>query len=421
MKILNKISQAYMNLALIVRILLGLILGVLLGLLFPSSKYGGMVFVEMLGTVFVGALKGVAPILVFVLVISSIACAGKNIGRRFAKVVALYMSSTFLAAVFAVVACFAFKVTISLNNMVGDVGSPPDDIGAVIMTLVNNMVQNPIAAIMNANYVGIITWASIIGVALKTVASQNTKAVLADISAGVSKVVSWVVQFAPFGIMGLVFTSVGEYGMEIFTQYGYLLLLLVGCMVFVYLVINPLIVFLCLHENPYPLILRCFRDSGVPAFFTRSSAANIFVNMDICKKLKLDEEYYSVSIPLGATINMDGAAITVTVMSLTAAFSCGIEVNIFLAILLCFIATLGACGASGVAGGSLLLIPMACSLLGVPSDVAMSMVGVGFIIGVIQDSLETALNSSGDVIFTATAEFMEWKKHGKALSLNYDA
>ncbi len=281
--------------------------------------------------------------------------------------------------------------------------------------LLGNMVQNPVTAIMNGNYVGILTWAVVLGLALKTCANDKTKQMLNDLSAAVSKAVAWVIQLAPFGIMGLVFSSVSEYGLEIFTDYGKLLLVLVGSMLAVALIVDPLIVAIALKRNPYPLVLRCFKESGITAFFTRSSAANIPVNMSLCDKLGLDKEYYSVAIPLGATINMDGAAITITVMSLAAAYSQGIQVNIFLAILLSFVATLGACGASGVAGGSLLLIPMACSLLGVGQDVAMQMVAVGFIVGVVQDSLETAINSSGDVIFCATAEFREWKKAGKKL------
>ena len=246
-------------------------------------------------------------------------------------------------------------------------------------------------------------------------ASDKTKDVLVDISNAVSAVVGWVIQLAPFGILGLVFSSVSEYGLEIFTDYGKLLAVLVGCMLIVAFVIDPLIVGFALRRNPYPLVLRCFKESGITAFFTRSSAANIPVNMSLCEKLGLDKEYYSVAIPLGATINMDGAVITITVMSLVAAFSQGIEVNILLAILLSFVATLGACGASGIAGGSLLLIPMACSLLGVGQDVAMQMVAVGFIVGVVQDSLETAINSSGDVIFCATAEFRDRMKRGEKI------
>ena len=324
-----------------------------------------------------------------------------------------YMLSTFLAAVAAVVVSYCTKVTIPLAQAVDK--TAPSGLGEVFTTLLQNMTTNPVTAIMNANYVGILTWAIIFGLALRKIAGEKTKEVFTDISNAVSRAVSWVIQLAPFGIMGLVYSSVSEYGIEIFTDYGKLLAVLVGCMLFVALVIDPLIVAVSLKRNPYPLVFKCFKESGLTAFFTRSSAANIPLNMSLCEKLGLDREHYSVAIPLGATINMDGAAITITVMSLAAAFSQGIEVNIFLAIILSFVATLGACGASGVAGGSLLLIPMACSLLGVGQDIAMQVVAVGFIIGVVQDSLETAINSSGDVIFCATAEYMEWKKEGKKL------
>ena len=359
-----------------------------------------------------------APVLVFVLVIASLARAGQGIGKRFGTVVIFYMLSTFLAAVVAVIASYIFRIKIPLIGVEGGVGTPPAGLGEVFGKLLTNMVENPVGAIMNGNYVGILTWAVILGLAFRKLANDNTKEVLTDISNAVSAVIGWVIQLAPFGIMGLVFSSVSEYGIEIFTDYGKLLLLLVGCMLAVALVVDPLIVAIALRRNPYPLVFRCFRESGVTAFFTRSSAANIPVNMSLCEKLGLDKEYYSVAIPLGATINMDGAAITITILSLTAAFSQGISVNIILAILLSFVATLGACGASGVAGGSLLLIPMACSLLGVDSSVAMQMVGVGFIIGVVQDSLETAINSSGDVIFCATAEFRERIKRGESIDIS---
>ena len=405
---MKKVLKFYVNTPLILRIAVGLVIGISLGVFVPSAT-----FVAILGEVFVGALKAVAPVLVFVLVISSLAKAGTGIGKRFRTVIIFYMLSTFLAAVVAVVLTYIFPVTIPLANAVDK--TAPTGLGEVFRSLLNNMVQNPVSAIMNANYVGILTWAVILGLALRQLAKDDTKQVLVDISDAVSKVVGWVIQLAPFGIMGLVFSSVSEYGLEIFTDYGKLLLVLVGAMLGVAFIVDPLIVAIALRRNPYPLVFRCFKESGVTAFFTRSSAANIPVNMSLCDKLGLDKEYYSVAIPLGATINMDGAAITITVMSLAAAFSQGIEVNIIIAILLSFVATLGACGASGVAGGSLLLIPMACSLLGVGQDVAMQMVGVGFIVGVVQDSLETAINSSGDVIFCATAEFRDRMKKGEKI------
>ena len=403
---MKKVLKAYVESSLILRILIGLVIGVSLGLWVPQAE-----FVSIFGDIFVGALKGIAPILVFVLVIASLSSAGKGIGSRFRTVIIFYLLSTFLAAVVAVLFSFAFKATIPLSEVAEQ--AAPTGLGEVFKTLLSNMVMNPVQSIISANYVGILTWAVIIGLAVRGVASDKTKEILTDISNAVSKTVSWVIQVAPFGILGLVYSSVNEYGIEIFKDYGMLLLVLVGCMLAVALIVDPLLVGIALKRNPYPLVFRCFKESGVTAFFTRSSAANIPVNMALCEKFGLDREYYSVAIPLGATINMDGAAITITVMSLAAAFSQGISVNIIIAILLSFVATLGACGASGVAGGSLLLIPMACSLLGIGSDVAMQVVAVGFIIGVVQDSLETAINSSGDVLFCATAEFMHWKKQGK--------
>ena len=406
---MKKALKTYVDSPLILRIAIGLVIGIALGLLVPAAS-----FVTIFGDIFVGALKAIAPLLVFVLVIASLASAGQGIGKRFRTVIIFYMASTFLAAATAVVASYVFHVTVPLVDAVDK--TAPTGLGEVFRTLLNNMVQNPLSSIINGNYIGVLTWAVILGLALRA-AGAGTKAVLNDISNGVSKAVAWVIQLAPFGIMGLVYASISEYGIEIFTSYGKLLAVLVGCMLLVALVIDPLLVAVALKRNPYPLVFKCFKESGVTAFFTRSSAANIPVNMKLCEKLGLDKEYYSVAIPLGATINMDGAAITITIMAMAAAFSQSVEVNILVAILLSFVATLGACGASGVAGGSLLLIPMACSLLGVGQDVAMQMVGVGFIIGVVQDSLETAINSSGDVIFCATAEYRERIKRGEKVEL----
>ncbi|MBP3313724.1 MAG: serine/threonine transporter SstT [Oscillospiraceae bacterium] len=405
---MKKVFGFYTKIPLILRIAVGLVIGIVLGLFAPKAT-----FVATLGSIFVGALKAVAPVLVFVLVIASLAKAGQGIGSRFRTIIILYLCTTFFAAVLSVVGSYIFPVTIPLAEAVDK--TAPAGLGEVFSGLLGKMVMNPVKAIMDGEYVGILTWAVVLGLALRVGASEKTKEVLTDISDAVSKAVAWVIQLAPFGIMGLVFSSVSEYGLEIFTDYGKLLALLVGCMLVTSLVINPILVGILLRRNPYPLVFRCLKESGITAFFTRSSAANIPVNMALCERLGLDKEYYSVAIPLGATINMDGAAITITVMSLAAAFSQGIEVNIIVAIFLSFIATLGACGASGVAGGSLLLIPMACALLGVGQDIAMQVVGVGFIIGVVQDSLETALNSSGDVLFCATAELLEWKKQGKKL------
>ena len=407
---MKKLLNAYVGTPLILRIAVGLVIGIVLGLWVPQAS-----FVTIFGDIFVGALKAIAPVLVFILVVSSLASAGKGLGSRFSTVIFLYMLSTFLAAVAAVAASFLFPVTIPLAGLDAVQQAAPTGLAEVFKTLLTNMVQNPVSAIVNTNYIGILTWAVFLGLSLRIVAGDSTKAVLNDLSSAVSKVVGWIIQIAPFGIMGLVSGSVNEYGAAIFVDYGKLLLVLVGCMLVVALVVDPIVVAIVLKKNPYPLVLKCFKESGVTAFFTRSSAANIPVNMKLCERLGLDKEYYSVAIPLGATINMDGAAITITIMSLAAAFTMGIQVNPVIAILLSLVATLGACGASGVAGGSLLLIPMACALLNVPQDIAMQVVAVGFIIGVVQDSLETAINSSGDVIFCATAEFKEWQKQGRAV------
>ena len=393
--------------SLILRIVVGLVIGIILALAVPQATV-----ISIFGTVFVGALKAIAPILVFVLVMSSLSQATDGIGKRFRTVIGLYMLSTLLAAVVAVFASFLFPVTLKLAESTTDT-VPPSGIGEVFTNLLNNIVSNPVDALTNANYVGILTWSIILGLALKKLAKPHTKEALRDLSDAVSQAVRWIINLAPFGIMGLVFTSVSENGLSIFADYGKLLLLLVGCMLSVALIVDPLIAALCLHRNPYPLVLRCFKESGVTAFFTRSSAANIPVNMALCERLGLDKNVYSVSIPLGATINMDGAAITITVLTLAAAHTLGVNVGIPAAIILSLLATVAACGASGVAGGSLLLIPMACSLFGISNDIAMQVVAVGFIIGVVQDSFETAINSAGDVLFAATAEFREWQKEGR--------
>lgn len=405
---MKELYKKWNGLSLIIRILIGLILGAILGVAVPT-----LTVISVFGDVFVGALKAIAPVLVFILVMSSLANAKGGVGKRFSRVVVLYMLSTALAAFVAVIGCFAFPVTIQLTDAVDN--AAPTGIWEVLGTLLTNMVQNPVSAVMNGNYIGILTWSIIFGLALKSLATEATKQAVKDFSDAVSQAVRWIINCAPFGILGLVFTNVSTSGLEIFTEYGKLLALLVGCMLAVALIVDPLVVAICLKRNPYPLVFKCFKESGVTAFFTRSSAANIPVNMNLCEKLGLDKDFYSVSIPLGATINMDGAAITITVMALTVANTMGITVDIPTAFVLAVIATLGACGASGVAGGSLLLIPLACSLFGISNDIAMQAVAVGFIIGVVQDSLETAINSSGDVMFAATAEFMDWQKEGKEL------
>lgn len=405
---MNKLMEKWNRLSLIFRIACGLVLGVILGLCFPNASVIGI-----LGDIFVGALKSVAPILVFFLVISAVANASNTVSKRFRTVVFLYILSTLLASVLAVVASKLFPVSLQLVAAVSN--EAPKGIAQVFKKLLNNIVQNPVSAIVNANYIGILAWAIVLGLALKKVNHGPTNEIMSKISDAVSISVRWIINLAPLGILGLVFVAISTNGISVFVDYGKLLLVLVGCMLFLALVVNPLIVFLMLKKNPYPLVFRCLKESGITAFFTRSSAANIPVNMELCRKLGLDKDMYSISIPLGATINMDGAAITIAIMTLAAANTLGISVDIPSALILCVMATLGACGASGVAGGSLLLIPMACSLFGIGNDIAMQVVGVGFIIGVIQDSLETALNSSGDVLFAATAEFYEWKKQGKEI------
>jgi len=400
--------EKWNGLSLIFRIACGLVLGVILGLCFPNASVIGI-----LGDIFVGALKSVAPILVFFLVISAVANASNTVSKRFRTVVFLYILSTLLASVLAVVASKLFPVSLQLVAAVSN--EAPKGIAQVFKNLLNNIVQNPVSAIVNANYIGILAWAIVLGLALKKINHGPTNEIMSKISDAVSISVRWIINLAPLGILGLVFVAISTNGISVFVDYGKLLLVLVGCMLFLALVVNPLIVFLMLKKNPYPLVFRCLKESGITAFFTRSSAANIPVNMELCRKLGLDKDMYSISIPLGATINMDGAAITIAIMTLAAANTLGISVDIPSALILCVMATLGACGASGVAGGSLLLIPMACSLFGIGNDIAMQVVGVGFIIGVIQDSLETALNSSGDVLFAATAEFYEWKKQGKEI------
>lgn len=408
---MKAIVKIWTGTSLIVKILIGLVLGALLGFLVPQAA-----FLDILGELFVGALKGIAPLLVFVLVISSLANASGGIGKRFTTVIALYLASTLIAAVIAVVASFLFPMTIKLTS--GDVGSaPPGGLLEIFQSILGSIVQNPITAISSANYVGVLAWAVMLGLAFKTFASAGLKNSLQNISDAVSQVVRWIIGLAPIGILGLVFTAVSTSGLSIFVDYGRLLLLLVGTMAFVTFVSNPLIVGLTLRRNPYPLVFKCLRESGITAFFTRSSAANIPVNMSLCERLGLDKDFYSVSIPLGATINMDGAAVVITVMTMTAARTLGVNVSFLSAIVLSILATLGACGTSGVAGGSLLLIPMACSMFGINNDIAMQVVAVGFIISVIQDSCETAINSSGDVLFTATAEFREWIKNGRKLPL----
>ena len=405
---MKKLYEQWTSISLVKRIVVGLIIGAVLGLAAPQAS--GLV---ILGDVFVGALKGIAPLLVFFLIISSLCHAGKSHGGVIKTVIILYMFSTFLASLIAVLASRLFPVTLTLTVEAADL-SAPQGIVEVFRTLLLNIVANPVSAIINANYIGILSWAVLFGIGLRG-ANENTKKFFDDVSTGLSKVVTWIISFAPFGILGLVYNAVSTNGLGIFTEYGRLLAVLVGSMLFIYFVTNPILVYWCIRKNPFPLIFKCLKRSAITAFFTRSSAANIPVNMEVCEEMGLDKDTYSVTIPLGATINMDGAAITITIMSLAAAHTLGIPVDLPTGIILSILATLSACGASGVAGGSLLLIPMACSLFGIPNDIAMQVVGVGFIIGVIQDSVETALNSSSDLLLSASAEFRQWRLDGREI------
>ena len=405
---MKNVWEKWTGISLVKRIVVGLIIGVILALTAPGASGIGV-----LGNVFVGALKGIAPLLVFFLVMSALSNAGKSHGGVIRTVIILYMFSTVLAAVVAVFASMIFPVQMALTDAAVDAAAP-DGIVAVLSTLLMNVVQNPVSSLVDANYVGILSWAVLLGVAFRS-ASEGTKKTLGDISTAISKVVVVIINLAPLGVLGLVYTSVTTSGLEAFTVYGKLLILLVGCMLFIYFVTNPILVYWCIRKNPYPLIFKCLKESAITAFFTRSSAANIPVNMKICEEMRLDKDTYSVTIPLGATINMDGAAITITVMTMATAYTMGINVDIPTAIVLSLLAALSACGASGVAGGSLLLIPLACSLFGIPDSVSMQVVAVGFIIGVIQDSVETALNSSSDLLLSASAEFRQWRMEGKEI------
>lgn len=401
----RSIFQLWTKSNLMLRILGGIILGTILALLVPN-----IAGISMLGTLFVGALKSIAPILVAVLVASSISRANQGLGSRFRVVIALYLVSTLMAAILSVLAIRIFPVDVLLRGAVSETQTAPGQLTDIFHNIIQNLMTNPLSAIINANYLSILLWAIVIGLALKSLASPATLNALYEWSQALSRVVQWIIECAPFGILGIVYTTVSTGGLDIFVTYGELLLVLVGCMLVVVLILNPLLVSFLLHSNPYPLLFRCLRESAISAFFTRSSAANIPVNMALCKRLGLDENFYSVSIPLGSTINMNGAAVTITIMTLATCHTLGIEVSLISALVLSILATLGACGASGVAGGSLLLIPMACSLFGISNDVAMQVVAVGFIVGVVQDSMETAINSSGDVFFTAVAELYERRK-----------
>lgn len=403
----KNLLNAWNQISLVKQIIIGLIIGIVLAVAFPTQLSG----ITILGSLFVGALKAVAPVLVLFLVMSAISQHQAGQKTNMKSIIILYLLGTLLAAMAAVIASFIFKLELVLPESTSDI-VPPGGISEVLKTLVFNVVANPVSALLNANYIGILAWAVLLGMALRC-ASATTKNFLGDMSEAVSQLVRWIIKFAPLGVMGLVFDSIAVSGLSTLLEYGKLILLLVGTMFFDALVVNPIIVYFNTRQNPYPLVLKCLKDSGITAFFTRSSAANIPVNMRLCEELGLDKDTYSISIPLGATINMGGAAITISILTLAAANTLGVSVDMPMAVLLCVLSAISACGASGVAGGSLLLIPLACSLFGIPNDIAMQVVGVGFIVGVIQDSCETALNSSTDVLFTAAADFAAGRKNKK--------
>ena len=401
----------YNRIGLIWQIIIGMIIGIIIGQFIPSAAPT----VGILGSLFVGALKAVAPFLVFILVTAAIAQHNEGAQTHMRPILLLYLIGTFGAAVIAVAASFMFPTSLTLVAAPETNLAPPSGIAEVLKNVLMSLVSNPISALSSGNYIGILAWALMLGFALRN-ANEVTHTIIGDLASAVSMIVRGVIRFAPLGIMGLVAITVEETGFKRMAQeYGHLILVLLGCMGLVAFVFNPLIVWWRIRRDPYPLVFICLRESGIPAFFTRSSAANIPVNMALAKKLGLHEDTYAMSIPLGATINMAGAAITITVLALAAAHTQGIHVDFGMALLLSLVATVSACGASGVAGGSLLLIPVACSLFNIPNDVAMQVVGVGFVIGVIQDSAETALNSSTDVLFTAAADLGAQRK-GKGLN-----
>lgn len=391
------------EISLVKRIICGLIVGIVLGLVAPQA-----IALSLLGNLFVGALKAIAPILVLFLVMSALAKHQEGKQTNMKHIIGLYLLGTFLAGLMAVIASFLFPVTLTLTQSTSDI-TPPGGIGEVLNTLMMNLVANPIDALVNANYIGILAWAVLLGIALRK-APEGVKVAIESVADAISQIVRWIINCAPFGVLGLVFTTISQQGIDSLLSYGKLIVLLVGTMAFVAFVVNPIIVFIGIRRNPFPLVLKCLKDSGITAFFTRSSAANIPVNMRLCAELGLDRDTYAVSIPLGSTINMGGAAVTISILALAAAHTLGIQVDFASAVVLSVLSAVSACGASGVAGGSLLLVPLACSLFGIPGDVAMQVVGVGFIVGVIQDSCETAINSSTDVLYTAVAELSKRRK-----------
>ena len=390
--------------SLIKRIAIGVVIGAVLGLLVPKFTVIGL-----LGDMFVGGLKAIAPLLVFALVANALSQTREGQQSNMKTVIVLYLFGTFAAALTAVISHYIFPISLKLGAAAATKATAPQGVGEVFKDLLLKMVDNPVNALAQANYIGVLVWAVVFGFAMRT-ASNHTKDLLNTLAEVTSQIVRWIINLAPFGILGLVFNTISENGVGVLADYGVLILVLVGTMAFVALVVNPIIAFMMMGKNPFPLVFRCLKDSGITAFFTRSSAANIPVNLQLCEDLGLNPDTYSVSIPLGSTINMAGAAVTINVLTLAAVTTLGIEVDFATALILSVVSAISACGASGIAGGSLLLVPVACSLFGISNDLAMQVVGVGFIVGVIQDSCETALNSSTDVLFTAVAEKSRWKK-----------
>ena len=390
--------------SLIKRIAIGVVVGAVLGLLVPKFTVIGL-----LGDMFVGGLKAIAPLLVFALVANALSQTREGQQNNMKTVIVLYLFGTFAAALTAVISHYIFPISLKLGAEAATKATAPQGVGEVFKDLLLKMVDNPVNALAQANYIGVLVWAVVFGFAMRT-ASNHTKDLLNTLAEVTSQIVRWIINLAPFGILGLVFNTISENGVGVLADYGVLILVLVGTMAFVALVVNPIIAFVMMGKNPFPLVFRCLKDSGITAFFTRSSAANIPVNLQLCKDLGLNPDTYSVSIPLGSTINMAGAAVTINVLTLAAVTTLGIQVDFATALILSVVSAISACGASGIAGGSLLLVPVACSLFGISNDLAMQVVGVGFIVGVIQDSCETALNSSTDVLFTAVAEKSCWKK-----------
>lgn len=390
--------------SLIKRIAIGVVVGAVLGLLVPKFTVIGL-----LGDMFVGGLKAIAPLLVFALVANALSQTREGQQSNMKTVIVLYLFGTFAAALTAVISHYIFPISLKLGAAAATKVTAPQGVGEVFKDLLLKMVDNPVNALAQANYIGVLVWAVVFGFAMRA-ASNHTKDLLNTLAEVTSQIVRWIINLAPFGILGLVFNTISENGVGVLADYGVLILVLVGTMAFVALVVNPIIAFVMMGKNPFPLVFRCLKDSGITAFFTRSSAANIPVNLQLCKDLGLNPDTYSVSIPLGSTINMAGAAVTINVLTLAAVTTLGIQVDFATALILSVVSAISACGASGIAGGSLLLVPVACSLFGISNDLAMQVVGVGFIVGVIQDSCETALNSSTDVLFTAVAEKSRWKK-----------